>query len=174
MPKGKSVELTQQIEKSILKLRSKRIMLDTDLAALYGVTTKRLNEQVKRNIERFPEDFMFQLTNREKSEVVANCDHLIRLKFSKTMPYAFTEYGAIMAANVLKSERAVKVSIQVVRAFVKVREMLAGHKELAEKLSVLEKRLDAHDMDIRNLVVAIRQLMTPPSKSKKQIGFKTE
>lgn len=174
MPKGKSVELTQQIEKSILKLRSKRIMLDTDLAALYGVTTKRLNEQVKRNIERFPEDFMFQLTNREKSEVVANCDHLIRLKFSKTMPYAFTEYGAIMAANVLKSERAVKVSIQVVRAFVRVREMLAGHKELAEKLSVLEKRLDAHDMDIRNLVVAIRQLMTPPSKSKKQIGFKTE
>lgn len=88
MTKEKTVELTQQIEKSILKIRGKRIMLDTDLAVLCGVTTKRLNEQVKRNIERFPEDFMFQLTNQEKTEVVANCDHLMRLKFSKTMPYA--------------------------------------------------------------------------------------
>jgi len=172
MADKKSVVPTQWIESLILIIRGQRVMLDADLAALYGVSTKRFNEQVKRNIDRFPEDFMFQLTQQEKAEVVANCDHLGRLKFSPVLPYAFTEHGAIMAANVLKSERAVKVSIQVVRAFVKLREMLATHKEMAGKLEELEKRLDSHDQDIRNLVVAIRQLMAPPSKPRRQIGFK--
>ncbi|MBU2054531.1 MAG: ORF6N domain-containing protein [Proteobacteria bacterium] len=174
MADKKSIVPAQQIESLILIKRGQRVMLDADLAALYGVPTKRFNEQVKRNIDRFPEDFMFQLTQQEKAEVVANCDHLGRLKFSPVLPYAFTEHGAIMAANVLKSERAVKVSIQVVRAFVKLREMLATHKEMAGKLTELEKRLDSHDQDIRNLVVAIRQLMTPPSKPRRQIGFKED
>ncbi len=174
MTDEKAIIQAQQIEKAILIIRGKRVMLDTDLATLYGVPTKRLNEQVKRNIDRFPEDFMFQLTRQEKSEVVAFCDHLYRLKFSPTLPYAFTEHGAIMAANVLKSERAVKVSIQVVRTFVKLREMLATHKEMAGKLTELEKRLDAHDVDIRNLVIAIRQLMALPVKPKRRIGFHSD
>ncbi len=174
MADKKSIVYTQWIESLILIIRSQRVILDVDLAALYGVPTKRLNEQVKRNIDRFPEDFMFQLTKQEKDEVVANCDHLVQLKFSPVLPHGFTEHGAIMAANVLNSERAVKVSVQVVRAFVKLREMLATHKEMASKLKELEKRLDSHDQDIRNLVVAIRQLMAPTPKPKRQIGFKGE
>jgi hypothetical protein len=113
------------IENKILLIRSEKVMLDADLPALYGVTTKRLNEQVKRNRERFPEDFMFQLSEKERAEVVANCDHLRRLKFSPNLPYAFTEHGAIMLATVLNSPVAVQASIQVVRAFVKLRQMLS-------------------------------------------------
>ncbi len=108
----------EMIERKILLIRGEKVMLDADLAALYGVTTKRLNEQVKRNRERFPNDFMFQLTEEEKAEVVANCDHLKRPKFSHALPYAFTEYGAIMLASVLNSPIAVQTSVLVVRAFV--------------------------------------------------------
>jgi len=146
--------------------------MDADLAELYGVTTKRLNEQVRRNRSRFPEDFIFQLTTEEKSEVVANCDHLSKLKFSKTLPYAFTEHGAIMVASILNAPRAIEASIFVVRAFVKLREMLATHKELAQKLLELEQRLEDHDEQIQAIFEAIRQLMTPPDKKgKKRIGF---
>ena len=113
----------KQIEQTILLIRGHRVMLDTDLADLYGVTTKRLNEQVKRNRNRFPADFMFQLTSTEKAEVVANCDHLKKLKFSPVRPFVFTEHGAVMVASVLNSKRAIEVSIYVVRAFVALREM---------------------------------------------------
>ena len=123
----------ERIEQTILIIRGHRVMLDADLADLYGVTTKRLNEQVKRNRKRFPADFMFQLTSHEKAEVVANCDHLTRLKFSPVKPFAFTEHGAVMIASVLNSERAVEVSVYVVRAFVKLRELLGTHKKLAQK-----------------------------------------
>ena len=144
-------------------------MLDSDLAEVYGVTTKRLNEQVKRNRERFPGDFMFQLTTEEKSEVVANCDHLKSLKYSPTLPYAFTEHGAIMLASVLNSVVAVRASLQVVRAFVRLREILATHKELARKLHELENKYDAQ---FRVVFDAIRQLMEPPASGpKKRIGF---
>jgi len=144
-------------------------MLDTDLAALYGVTTRRLNEQVKRNRERFPEDFMFQLTVEEKAEVVAICDHLQRLKFSSALPYAFTEHGAIMLASVLNSEIAVKASLQVVRAFVRLRQMLASHADLARKLDALEKKYDAQ---FKIVFDAIRELMEPPeTKPKRKMGF---
>lgn len=151
-------------------------MLDADLADLYGTTTKRLNEQVKRNRGRFPEDFMFQLTDKEKAEVVAICDHLTKLKFSPVLPNAFTEHGAIMVASVLNTKRAIQVSVFVVRAFVKLREMLATHKELAHKLAELERKLQNHDQSIRSLVVAIRQLMAPPEPEppKKRIGFLVE
>ena len=117
-------------------------MLDADLAQLYGVSTKRLNEQVKRNRDRFPEDFMFQLNAAEKTEVVAKCDHLAKLKFSRTHPYAFTEHGAIMLAAVLNTPRAIEVSVFVVRAFVKLREILTTHKALAHKLAELESKIE--------------------------------
>ncbi len=145
-----------------------------DLAEIYGVPTKALNQAVKRNIDRFPDDFMFQLTKHEKEEVVTNCDHLKRLKFSPTLPYAFTEHGAIMLATVLSSPIAVKASIQVVRAFVRLRRMLSTNKELAHKLSQLEKKIEEHDDEIRLIFDAIRQLMKPPETKKKKIGFRRE
>jgi hypothetical protein len=124
----------ERIERSILLIRGQKVMLDADLARIYHVPTKRLNEQVKRNRCRFPDDFMFQLTVEEKAEVVANCDHLRPLRFSPTLPYAFTEYGAVMLASVLNSSVAIAASVQVARAFVKLRELLATHKDLARKL----------------------------------------
>ena len=162
----------ERIENSIILIRGEKIMLDADLAILYGVSTKRLNEQVKRNRDRFPKDFMFQLTENEKAEVVANCDHLKRLKFSPNLPYTFTEHGAIMLAAILNSPVAVQASIQVVRAFVKLRQMLASNAELARKLHALEKKYDAQ---FKVVFDAIRQLMSPPETKKKgQIGFKRE
>ncbi len=149
-------------------------MIDADLAELYGVSTKRLNEQVRRNSARFPVDFMFQLTPLEKEQVVANCDHLKRLKFSATLPLAFTEHGAIMVASILNSPRAIEASIYVVRAFVRLRNLLASHKELAYKLKELEHRISKHDAEIQTIIEAIRQLMQPPEKPKRQIGFRVE
>ena len=173
MKDQKAVIPIGQIEQRILLIRGQKVMLDADLAELYGVTTKRLNEQVKRNRARFPKDFMFQLTAREKSEVVANCDHLSKLKFSPALPYAFTEHGAIMAASVLNTLRAVQVSVFVVRAFVKLREMLTSHKELAGKLAELERKLENHDEAIQTLINAIRQLMVPPAVARRRpIGFR--
>lgn len=156
----------------IHEIRGHRIILDSDLAALYGVPTKRLNEQVKRNRERFPKDFMFQLTFQE---VVS-----LRSQFAtsrkgfggrRSLPYAFTEHGAIMAANVLHSTRAVLVSIQVVRAFVRFRKMMIMHQDLARKLDQLEKK---YDVQFRAVFEAIRKLMEPPMPSKRRIGFDTE
>jgi hypothetical protein len=161
----------EKIERSILFIREEKVMLDVDLANLYGVTTKRLNEQVKRNRNRFPEDFMFQLTEKEKAEVVANCDHLKMLKFSPHLPYAFTEHGTIMLATVLNSSVAVQASIQVVRAFIKLREMIATHKEFARKLDEMEKKYDAQ---FKIVFDAIRQLMSPPEKHKRKVGFLRE
>ncbi len=133
--KGKySIIPVERIERAILFIRGQKVMLDTDLAALYGVTTKRLNEQVKRNRDRFPDDFMFQLTQEEKEKVVANCDHLKKLKFSPSLPYAFTEHGAVMLASILNSAVAIEVSIQVVRTFNRLREYVVHHKALAQKL----------------------------------------
>lgn len=159
----------EHIEQKILLIRRHKVMLDADLAKLYGISTKRLNEQVKRNIERFPADFMFELTEAEKQEVVANCDHLKNLIFSHALPRAFTEHGALMLANVIKSPRAIQVSIQVVKAFVKLRQLLISHKDLAEKLNKMEK---SYDQKFKVVFDALRQLMTPPTtSSKRKIGF---
>jgi hypothetical protein len=171
MIRQKAIIPLGQIEQRILLIRGQRVMLDADLAGLYGVSTKRLNEQVRRNKGRFPEDFMFQLTTNEKAEVVANCDHLARLRFSPVLPNAFTEHGAIMVASVHKTQRAIQVSVFVVRAFVKLREMLSTHKELAHKLAALERKLQNHDESIRSLVAAIRELMKPPETKRRPIGF---
>lgn len=144
-------------------------MLDIDLAQLYGVTTKHLNQQVKRNWERFPEDFMFSLTRKEKEEVVTNCDHLKRLKFSSTLPYAFTEHGAVMLASILNSAVAVRVSIQVVRTFIRLRQILATHVELARKLELLEQK---YDTQFYSVFKVIRELMAEPKKTRRRrIGF---
>ncbi|BAV33762.1 DNA-binding protein [Sulfuricaulis limicola] len=168
----KPVVPVERVARSILLIREHKVMLDADLAELYGVTTKRLNEQVKRNLERFPADFMFQLTEAEKTKVVANCDHLARLKFSPVLPTAFTEHGAIMAAAVLNSPRAVEVSVFVVRAFVKLRELSVIHREIGRKLDQLERKVTGHDQAIASLITAIRELMTPPNpKKKRSIGF---
>lgn len=169
MAKDLSLVPAERIEQRILLIRGQKVMLDTDLAALYGVPTKRLNEQVKRNRERFPEDFMFQLTAEERAEVVANCGHLARLKFSHSLPYVFTEHGAIMVANVLNSRRAIQASVFVVRAFVKLRQALATHKDLARRLEDLEKKYDAQ---FKVVFDAIRHLMAPPEPPKEPIGFR--
>lgn len=158
----------ERIEKRIFLIRGQKVMLDADLAHIYGVTTKRLNEQVKRNLGRFPTDFMFQLTETEKAEVVANCDHLSRLKFSPNLPHAFTEHGTVMLASVLNSPVAVHASVQVVRAFIRIREILATHKDLARKLVELEQKYDSQFKDVFD---AIRRLMTPPPTSRRKIGF---
>ena len=156
------------IEGKILLIRGQKVMVDADLAELYGVPTKVLNQAVKRNKKRFPIDFMFQLTQEEKYKVVTNCDHLKKLKFSPNLPYAFTEHGAIMLATILSSPIAVQASIQVVRAFVKLREMLTAHKDLARKLDKMEKK---YDSQFKVVFDAIRQLMAPSEPKSRKIGF---
>ncbi|MGO8817248.1 MAG: ORF6N domain-containing protein [Terriglobia bacterium] len=169
--KTRTVVPADRIESRIFLIRGCKIMLDSDLAELYQVSTKRLNEQVKRNVKRFPGDFMFKLTAAEKAEVVANCDHLKMLKFSPVLPNAFPEHGAVMLASVLNSPVAVQASIRVVRAFIRLREVLATHSELATKFTGLERRLETHDADITTLFKAIRQLMKPPKPPSRRIGF---
>ncbi len=165
--------LIDRIATHIVPLRGQRVILDRDLAALYGVPTRALNQAVKRNRDRFPDDFLFQLTDQEQSDLTNAFAHLNKLKFSRTAPYAFTEHGAIMVASVLSSPRAVEVSVLVVRAFVKLREMLFTHKELAKKFIELESRLANHDVAIHQLLVAIRRLMEPPpAPPKRKIGFR--
>ena len=171
MTRSTSIIPVESVERTILLLRGQKVILDADLGKLYGVSTKRLNEQIRRNHARFPEDFTFQLTPEEKAEVVANCDHLSNLKFSPALPLAFTEHGAIMAASVLNSPRAIEISILVVRAFIRLREIFMNHKKLARKLEELERRIEAHDEQIGAIFEAIRQLMRPPETERKKIGF---
>ncbi len=162
----------ERIARRILILRGEKVILDADLAALYGVSTKRLNQQVRRNTRRFPADFVFQLSSSERAQVVANCDHLSRLKFSPTLPYAFTEHGALMAASVLNTARAVQISVYVVRAFVALRTSIVSHKELARRLDQLERKVGTHDRAIAEILGAVRQLAAPPQPPKRRrIGF---
>ncbi|HEX5412805.1 MAG TPA: ORF6N domain-containing protein [Terriglobia bacterium] len=170
--RSQNITAAEEIETRILLIRGHKVMLDTDLAELYRVQTFRLNEQVKRNRNRFPPDFMFQLTREEAKPLTSQ---FARSKPGsggrRTLPYAFTEHGAVMLASVLNSPVAVEASIQVVRAFVRLREILATHKELANKLAQLESRIEAHDEGITALFEAIRQLMEPPDKPERRIGF---
>jgi hypothetical protein len=170
--------LAARIESRILLVRGQKVMLDADLAELYAVTTKRLNEQVRRNAERFPQDFCFQLTNQEvailRSQFATSSSDPRRRGWGgrRSAPAAFTEHGAIMAATVLNSPRAIKVSVFVVRAFVRLREMVASNQTLAKKLEELERRFDTHDQAIVEILEAIRQLMNPPAVGpKRKIGF---
>jgi ribosomal protein L23 len=156
----------------ILVIRGKKVMIDRDLAELYGVTTKSLNQQVKRNLKRFPADFMFQLTEEEKKEVVTNCDHLISLKFSPQLPYVFTEHGAVMLASVLNSERAIEVNVQIVRIFIRMRELLMSNQEILLKLEQLEKKVNSHDGDITMIFKYLKQLINQPDKPRPRVGFR--
>jgi hypothetical protein len=158
-----------RIQESILTIRGRKVMLDRDLAVLFEVETKRLNEQVKRNIGRFPPDFMFQLTPEEKDWVVSNCDHLRTLKFSRTTPFAFTEHGAVMLASILNTEAAVKTSLLVVRAFIELRKMLVSHEELARKINALEMK---YDVKFNVVFKALKQLIDKPNPERRAIGFK--
>jgi hypothetical protein len=173
----KALVPTEDITRSILVLRGHRALLDSELAALYGVTTKRLNEQVKRNADRFPADFIFRLTRTETEALnrSQNATGSQKHRDPRSSPYAFTEHGAIMAAMVLNSPRAVEMSVYVVRAFVQLREMLASNKELARRFAQLETRLDkqltTHDEAIAAILSAIRQLMHPPVPKRRPIGF---
>lgn len=162
----------ERIERLILLIRGHKVMLDADLAELYGVETRVLVQAVKRNLNRFPKDFMFQLsddeTKRLRSQIVISNR---RRGGRRYLPYVFTEQGVAMLSTVLNSERAVQINIEIMRAFVRLREMLLSHKELARKLDALERKFESHDMHIRSLFEAIRQLMTPPEPKKRKIGF---
>jgi len=175
MPEKKEIIHVGTIEHRILLVRGEKVIIDADLAEFYGVTTKRLNEQVKRNRSRFPGDFVFQLTAEEKAEVVAKCDHLAKLKYSNALPQAFTEHGALMAAGVLNTSRAVEVSVFVVRAFIRLREAIAQNREFSRKLAQLERKLVEHDGQLLSLVRAIREFMgTGPVPEGRRIGFGNE
>jgi hypothetical protein len=161
-------------------IRGQRVMLDSDLAAIYQVSTKRLNEQLRRNRNRFPADFVFQLTAEELTDLrsqFATSNPMLQTATSKKrggrryLPWVFTEHGAIMLASVLNSDVAVQASVRVVRAFVRLREMVSGNAALAAKLAELERRLDSHDESIANLFQVIRQLLAPTAKPKREIGF---
>jgi phage regulator Rha-like protein len=171
MPK-QPLQLTTPVESQILILRHQRVILDSDLAELYGVTVKQLNQQIKRNWERFPTDFMFQLTAKEnqilRSQIVTSSKKHGGRRYP---PYAFTEHGAIMAATVLNSKQAIEMSVFVVRAFVRMREMLAKNRQLAAKINELDRRLETHDTAIQDIIEAIKELMVPEGPSKRKIGF---
>ncbi|HUR31600.1 MAG TPA: ORF6N domain-containing protein [Saprospiraceae bacterium] len=156
------------VQNAILNIRGLKVMLDRDLADLYGVETKRLNEQVKRNKARFPPDFMFKLTKKEKEWVVANCDHLLVLKFSRTTPYAFTEHGAVMLAAILNTTVAVKTSILVVRAFVELRKSTTSNQDLGRKINELEMKYDER---FSIVFKALKKLIDKPIPPRRQIGF---
>ena len=170
----KSLVPVELIEKSIMLIRGRKVMMDRDLAKLYGVETRVLIQGVKRNIERFPSDFMFQLNQNEfdslRSQIVISKGK----GGLRYFPYVFTEQGVAMLSSVLRSKRAIEVNIEIMRVFVKLREMLATHKELARRLSELEEHLRNHDQQIQSIFEAIQQLMTPPERPKKQIGFEVK
>jgi ORF6N domain len=156
----------------IIEIRGVKVLLDADLAELYAVTTKALNQAIKRNRQKFPPDFMFRLTAIEKAEVVTNCDHLQRLKFSHSLPLAFTEHGALMAANVLNSAKAVAMSMYIIRAFMKLRETLAANQAILKRLAEIDKTLLQHDTALRDIYRKLLPLLQPPpTPPRRRIGF---
>jgi hypothetical protein len=178
MPKTKSLIPAERIERSILVVRGQKVILDSDLASLYGVTTARLNQQVRRNADRFPDDFAFILTSNEFDDLMLQIA-TSRLKWGgrRKLPLVFTEHGAVMAASVLNSPIAVSASIEVVRAFVRLRQLIASQKELARRLDELEAKFTEHDRKLIVVFDAIRQLMQPPPeppRKKRRIGFHPE
>jgi ORF6N domain len=167
-----AIVVARKVDSKIFVLRGQRIILDTDLAELYGVQVRHLNQQVKRNAKRFPLAFRFQLSPHElkilrSQNVISSEGH----GGARYRPYAFTEHGAIMAATVLNSERAIEMSVFVVLAFVRMRRAIAGNRHILTKLAELERRLESHDTDIQDLMDAIRELMSPAEPSRSRIGF---
>jgi len=174
-PAARDLIPIEAIERQIVVLRGHRVMLDRDLAEIYGVALKRLNEQMKRNRERFPEDFMFQLTFEEGKAVILSRSQIATLKRGENIkyrPYAFSEHGAVMLANVLRSPVAVRASIQVVRAFVNLRRMLATREDLARKIDTIDRQVGKHDAELRDVLRILRKLLEPPPvPPKRPMGF---
>jgi phage regulator Rha-like protein len=167
-----AIVIVKRVDSKILLLRGQKVILDADLAELYGVSVKRLNEQVKRNVHRFPSDFLFRLSPAEyddlRSQIATSSS---RHGGRRYRPRAFTEHGAIMAAMVLNSKRAIEMSVFVVRAFVRLRESLRTNQQIVSKLAELERRLQNHDAEIQEIVETIRALMSPPAANTRRIGF---
>jgi hypothetical protein len=163
----------EYIMSKILVVRGQKVMIDRDLGDLFGIETKRLNEQVKRNIKRFPLRFMFQLTTEEKDDVVANCDHLGNLKFSPFLPYVFTEHGTVMLANVLNSERAIQTSIFIVEAFIKLREIFSDTLNMKIEIEEIKHKIQSQDKNIELVFSYLDELMDKQDqpKERKRIGF---
>ena len=160
------------IVNKILLLKGQRVMLDSDLAELYDVPTKRINEAVRRNVERFPEDFMFQLTKEEYDSLRSQIATLKRGQHSKYLPNVFTEHGVLMLANVLKSERAIEMSVQIIRVFVQMRELALTHKDILVKVLKIEKKITEHDEELEMLFEAVKGLLNEPKKDREKIGYK--
>jgi hypothetical protein len=163
----------EAITEKIFEIRGFKVMIDADLARLYNVPTKRLNEAVKRNRKRFPEDFMFRLTKKERDQLVAICDRFTSWKHSSTLPYAFTEGGVAMLSSILNSETAIQINVQIVRAFIRLRSMIADHESLRLAIEGLERRTNKNERDIQMAIRAIQSILTPPDppKPKIKIGF---
>lgn len=171
MPKSPPLVRLDNVESTIYLVRGQRVMLDADLAAIYGTSTRRLNEQFRRNRKRFPEDFAYQLTRQEFTRLISQIAISSSHGGRRKLPWVFTEHGAIMLASVLNSDIAIQASVRVVRAFVRLREMVAANVQLASKLEDLEERLDSHDEAIVDLFAALKRLPEPTPKTKREIGF---
>ena|SRR6266508_6052752 len=165
---------SEPIEKRIFLIRSHKVMMDFHLAELYQIDVKVLKRAVRRNIERFPEDFMFVLSKKEYQSLRSQIGTIKRGEHAKYLPYAFTEQGVAMLSGILNSKQAIHVNIAIMCAFVKLRELISTHKALAKKLEELEQKVERHDEEIHNIFEAIRQLMEPPEQPKKQLGFRVE
>jgi phage regulator Rha-like protein len=169
----KTIAVADEVVMSkIYFLRSQKVMLDRDLAELYGVLAIRLREQVKRNLQRFPENFMFQLTEKEVDDMVSQNAIPSKKHLGGSLPFAFTEHGVLMLASVLKSEKAMQVSIRIIEIFVKMREMLSTHKDILIQLQKVEKKLTSHDEDIQLIFEYLKRLLTPPEEPRPVVGFK--
>jgi len=171
MAKSSEIIPIERIQNSIYLIHGQKVMLDRDLARLYGVQTRALVQAVKRNIKRFPSDFMFQLTKKEKQELITNCEDILSLKYSPSLPYVFTEQGVSMLSSVLKSERAIEVNIAIIRTFVKLRQILATNDLLRRKIESMERK---YDEQFQQVFALIKRMLTEEAKPKTQIGFHTE
>jgi len=172
MKKSEAIVPLERIEKVIFLIRGQRVILDSHLAVLYGVETKALKRAVRRNLERFPSDFLLELTTPEYKALRRQFGPLEKGKHAKFLPYAFTEQGVAMLSSVLRSQRAIRVNVAIMRAFVRLRETLVAHRELAVKLRKLERKIESHDEGIRTLFEAIRRLMSPAPLPRRRIGFR--
>ena len=174
--KNKILIPNELIANKILIIRGQKVMIDADIAKLYGISTKRLNEKVKRNISRFPSNFMFELTKEEKDQVVANCDHLNNLKFSAVLPKVYTEHGILMVANVVSSEQAIQMSIKIIEVFVKMREIFTDNLAMKLDIEEIKKKLSNHSKNIELVFDYLDELIEKKEtkNDRKQIGFKKD
>jgi hypothetical protein len=171
--KVSSIITEEAIASKILLIRAQKVMLDSDLAELYGVETKRLNEQVRRNIERFPEDFMFELTPQEWDNLKSqNATSSSTWGGRRNSPFAFTEHGVLMLSSVLSSHQAIAVNIHIIRVFIKMRELLSTHKDVLIKIDQVEKRIGGHDEEIRLILKYLKELLNPQTEPMRRVGFK--